>query len=96
MNLTGTAIFDNQTVDGPASALAARFDGARMLFDETVCLDGHQTHMCLGGGDAWAPIDKASGKNLLVPVYTYLLLTEAMPGPAALATRVNCSCKGGC
>jgi hypothetical protein len=68
LNVTGRATFDNASVLGSFDALAKTFDGARMLFDQQVCLSGHQTHMCLGGGDKWRAVGPG-GVNMVAPVW---------------------------
>jgi hypothetical protein len=71
--------------------LVAKFGGARMLFDEEVCLTGRQTHMCLGGGDAWRAVD-SHGNNMVAPVWRYMLTNTAEPGHSALGRSVSCRC----
>ena len=93
MNVSGQATFDNASVLGPYDALAKKFDGARMLFDQEVCLTGHQTHMCLGGGDQWRALDK-HGTNMVAPVWRYMLTNDADVGGAAAGTHVACRCAG--
>jgi len=93
MNVSGQATFDNASVLGPYDALAERFDGARMLFDQEVCLTGHQTHMCLGGGDQWRAVDQ-HGLNMVAPVWRYMLTNNADVGGAAAGTHVACRCAG--
>jgi hypothetical protein len=93
MNVSGRASFTNASVLGGYGPLAASFAGARMLFDEEVCLSAHQTHMCLGGGDRWRAVDK-SGKNMVAPVWRYMLTNREAPSAEALGTRVKCRCAG--
>jgi|EP01046_Picozoa_sp_COSAG06_P059251 hypothetical protein len=96
MNMTGHATFNNATVLGTYDDLAKSFGGARMLFDEEVCITGHQSHMCLGGGDQWRAVDKKTGKNMVAPVWRYMLTNDDAPSAKALSTQVKCNCKGGC
>jgi hypothetical protein len=93
MNVSGRASFTNASVLGGYGPLAESFAGARMLFDEEVCLSAHQTHMCLGGGDQWRAVDK-SGKNMVAPVWRYMLTNQEAPSAEALGTRVKCRCAG--
>ena len=94
MNVSGVASFDNLTVGLSDTALAAAFDGAHQLYDQSVCLDGRQTHMCLGGGDAWRALDD-HGNNMVAPVWRYMLTNEHPPGKKALGASVTCRCATG-
>ena len=65
------------------------------LYDESVCLDAQQTHMCLGGGDKWRALDVHTGGNMVAPVWRYMLTNERQAGSKALATKVACRCAKG-
>ena len=94
MKVSGVASFDNTTVGLPDAAIAAALDGARQLYDQSVCLDARQTHMCLGGGDQWRALGE-HGVNMVAPVWRYMLTNEQPPGNKALGARVKCRCATG-
>lgn len=94
LNISGMASFDNHTALMDDAAIAKSFGGARQLYDQSVCLDAQQTHMCLGGGDKWMS-RSSDGTNMVAPIWRYMLTNEAMVGAKALERKVACRCAQG-
>jgi hypothetical protein len=95
INISGMSSFDNATaLMHDDSQVAKFFGGARQLYDQSVCLDAQQTHMCLGGGDQWMA-RSPDGTNMVAPIWRYMLTNEALPGAKALETKVACRCAQG-
>lgn len=94
INISGMSSFDNATALMHDAQVAKFFGGARQLYDQSVCLDAQQTHMCLGGGDQWVA-RSADGTNMVAPIWRYMLTNEAPPGTKGLETKVACRCAQG-
>ena len=69
--------------------LNATLGGARILWDAEICANNTSPHMCIGTCDGWQPVDKATNRPLLAPVWKYLLLNTAEPSAKSLGTRIK-------
>ena len=91
LNLSGAAVFRNDSAALPAPALAEFMGGARQLFDAEICLYAKSPHMCMISSiDASLDVHN---RSKLTPIWRYMLTNEIAPTPAAVAkeTDVNCS-----